>query len=225
MLSHLAKRQQSLETTLGKLQHFIPKEGTIQSLRKADFSMSFAELEVFGRDNSADVLINRVNDKINQNRNLERRIAEHQAEINRLINWRSLEVTPKELSHFDFVHAVVGTIPKTDDDALYHNLKANSALEVQDVFSSELEYGVIVFQSGKAMSLLDDSGFKPFDYDKNILPAQAISQMQDEVATWTAEKLEIERKLKVSQRELQELKVQTDYVLGLYARQEAKKIG
>lgn len=149
VLSHLAKRQQSLETTVGKLQHFIPKEGTIQSLRKADFSMSFAELEAFGRDNSADVLINRVNDKIKQNRNLERRIAEHQAEINRLMNWRSLEVTPKELSHFDFVHAVVGTIPKTDDDALYHNLKANSALEVQDVFSSELEYGVIVFKVTK----------------------------------------------------------------------------
>lgn len=223
VLSHLAKRQQSLETTVGKLQHFIPKEGTIQSLRKADFSMSFAELEAFGRDNSADVLINRVNDKIKQNRNLERRIAEHQAEINRLMNWRSLEVTPKELSHFDFVHAVVGTIPKTDDDALYHNLKANSALEVQDVFSSELEYGVIVFQSDKVMSSLDDYGFKPFDYDKNILPAQAISQMQDEVATWTAEKLEVEGELKVSQRELQELKVQTDYVLGLYARQEAKK--
>lgn len=73
------------------------------------------------------------------------------------------------------------------------------------------------------MSSLDDYGFKPFDYDKNILPAQAISQMQDEVATWTAEKLEVEGELKVSQRELQELKVQTDYVLGLYARQEAKK--
>ncbi|WP_256201926.1 hypothetical protein [Streptococcus gallolyticus] len=73
VLSHLAKRQQSLETTIGKLQHFIPKEGTLQSLRKADFSMSFAELEAFGRDNSADVLINRVNDKIKQNRNLEHR--------------------------------------------------------------------------------------------------------------------------------------------------------
>ncbi len=222
-LSHLARRQQTLEATIGKLQHFIPKEGTIQSLRKPDFSMSFAELEAFGRDNSADVLINQVNNKIRQTRDLERRISEHQAEINRLLDWQALDVTPEELNHFDFVHGVIGTIPKTDDDALYHQLKANPALEVQDVFSSALEYGVIVFQSGQVSVALDDYGFKPFEYDKTVLPAQAISQMKEEVAAWTAQKLELEGELKVSQEELQALKVQTDYVLGLYARQEAKK--
>ncbi|MGT2802185.1 V-type ATP synthase subunit I [Streptococcus henryi] len=222
-LSYLSRRQQTLENTIEKLRHFIPKEGMIQALKKEDYVLSFEELEQFGQDNSAEDLIDQVTKKISRVYSLERKIGKNESEIASLTKWKNLEVTPKELRQFDFIRAVIGTIPKTEDDNLYRLFKANEAIEVQEIFNSEIEYGVLTFFDAKADINLHDYGFKAFDYDKDILPAQAISQMQAKNQDWSKEKDSLIEELKGSQQALQDLEVQTDYVLGLYNRQEVKK--
>lgn len=115
-LSYLSRRQQSLEMTIEKLNRYLPKEGLLKSLRRPDFTLSFNELENFGQGHVAEKLLETINAKIDRVQLLERQLAESQTEIDRLSNWRDLEVSPKELERFEFIKAIVGSVPKTADD-------------------------------------------------------------------------------------------------------------
>lgn len=220
-LGALSQRQQHLEQAVESLNTFLPREGTIASLRKEPKSLTFAEIEQVGA-NAGD-LIGQVNQKISHLHALERRIAENQAEISRLGKWQSLDVTPTELRQFDFIKAVIGTVPKTADDAYFRGLSNNPAIHYQEIFQSEMEYGLLLFFDRKEEIDLSAFHFKIFDYDRKILPAQAIEELQKSVDQWSAEREELLQELAHSQQDLQKLKEETDYVMNLYARQEVKK--
>ncbi|MGT2960305.1 V-type ATP synthase subunit I [Streptococcus caballi] len=220
-LGALSQRQQHLEQAVESLNTFLPKEGTISSLRKEPKSLTFAEIEQVGA-NAGD-LIGQVNQKISHLHALERQIAENQAEISRLGKWQSLDVTPTELRQFDFIKAVIGTVPKTADDAYFRGLSNNPAIHYQEIFQSEMEYGLLLFFDRKEEIDLSAFHFKIFDYDRKILPAQAIEELQKSVDQWSAEREELLQELAHSQQDLQKLKEETDYIMNLYARQEVKK--
>lgn len=220
-LGALSQRQQHLEQAVESLNTFLPKEGTIASLRKEPKSLTFAEIEQVGA-NAGD-LIGQVNQKISHLHALERQIAENQAEISRLGKWQSLDVTPTELRQFDFIKAVIGTVPKTADDAYFRGLSNNPAIHYQEIFQSEMEYGLLLFFDRKEEIDLSAFHFKIFDYDRKILPAQAIEELQKSVDQWSAEREELLQELAHSQQDLEKLKEETDYVMNLYARQEVKK--
>ena len=221
-LSYLSRRQQSLEMTIEKLNRYLPKEGLLKSLRRPDFTLSFNELENFGQGHVAEKLLETINAKIDRVQLLERQLAESQTEIDRLSNWRDLEVSPKELERFEFIKAIVGSVPKTADDGFYHKLKDDPYITCQDVFNSELEYGVIIFYEAKQDIPLQDYGFVAFDYDEPILPATKITQLKEKSQKLEREKASLIAELQDSGQALQDLQVQTDYVLGLYSRQKVK---
>ncbi|MGT2923775.1 V-type ATP synthase subunit I [Streptococcus caviae] len=223
-LHYLSQRQQHLETTIDKLRPFIPKESFLTALRKEASSLSFEELENYGRDKGAEQVIAQVNQKMSRLHVLEGQISENEADIASLSKWKDLEITPKELKTFDFVSAAVGTLPKTLDDGPYRQLRENPHVQCQEIFNSEAEYGLLIFFDKKAdLHLEEDYHFKPFEYERSVLPAQAIEQMQSDVGEWSKERQRLLEELQHSQKELEDLEAETDYLLNLYSRQEAKK--
>ncbi|QEY06437.1 V-type ATP synthase subunit I [Streptococcus ratti] len=223
-LHYLSQRQQHLETTIDKLRSFIPKESFLSALRKEASSLSFEELENYGRDKRAEQVIAQVNQKMSRLHVLEGQISENEADIVSLSKWKDLEITPKELKTFDFVSGAVGTLPKTLDDGLYRQLRKNPHVQCQEIFNSETEYGLLIFFDKKAELHLEEAyHFKPFEYERSVLPAQAIEQMQSDVEEWSKERQQLLEELQHSQKELEGLEAETDYLLNLYSRQEAKK--
>lgn len=222
-LHYLSQRQQQLETTIDRLRSFIPKDSFLIGLRKEASSLSFEELEQYGKDRENEQVIAQVNQKISRLHVLERQIAEGKTEITRLDKWKNLEVTPRELKTFDFVTAAVGTLPKTTDDGLYRQLRENPRVQCQEVFNSEAEYGLLIFFDKKADLHLEDYHFKPFEYEGAVLPAQTIEQLQNDVKKWSEERQQLLEDLQHSQKDLEYLEAKTDSLLNLYSRQEAKK--
>ena len=222
-LHYLSQRQQHLETTIDKLRSFIPKESFLTVLRKEASSLSFEELEHYGKDQQAEQVIDQVNQRISRLHVLDGQIAENETDIAGLSKWKDLEITPKELQKFDFMTAAVGTIPKTIDDNPYRELRENPDVQCQEIFNSETEYGLLIFFDKKADLHLEDYHFKPFEYERSVLPAQAIEQMQRDVEEWSKERQQLLEELQHSQKELEGLEAETDYLLNLYSRQEAKK--
>ena len=223
VLHYLSQRQQQLETTIDRLRSFIPKDSFLTGLRKEASSLSFEELEQYGKDRENEQIIAQVNQKISRLHVLEGQIAESETEIARLDKWKNLEVTPQELKTFDFVTAAVGTLPKTTDDGLYRQLRENPHVQCQEVFNSEAEYGLLIFFDKKADLHLEDYHFKPFEYEGAVLPAQTIEQLQNDVKKWSEERQQLLEDLQHSQKDLEYLEAKTDSLLNLYSRQEAKK--
>ena len=222
-LAYLSSQQERLENAIERLQRFIPSDGVFKTLRKPDVTHSFEELEAFGQEKSAELLLEQISHKINKVTLLDSQIKENQQSINDLNKWENLQVTPKELESFKFIEAVIGSIPKTADDAPYHQFKNNDVIEFQEVYSSDIDYGVICFFNKNDAVNLEDYHFKKFNYDSDVLPRHPISHMRKEIEQWEAEKSILVDDLMKSQKDLEELKLHTDYVLGLYSRHETKK--
>ena len=81
---------------------------------------------------------------------------------------------------------------------------------------------MIIFYEAKQDIPLQDYGFVAFDYDEPILPATKITQLKEKSQKLEREKASLIAELQDSGQALQDLQVQTDYVLGLYSRQKVK---
>ena len=156
------------------------------------------------------------------------KIADAKGEIERLEKWRPLEVTPAALATFRYVHGLIGTIPNSDTDAVRSSLKAHPELELEEVFTSETEHGyVILYRSGDRVAvqeLLEEHGFKELDYEEEQVPAVYLDRLEGEIKEQEAVVAATLAELQNSQKELDQLKYQMDYLLSLGAREEAKSL-
>ncbi|HGS1439639.1 TPA: V-type ATP synthase subunit I, partial [Streptococcus pneumoniae] len=170
-LNYLMNKQQHLEATVEKLQEYLPKENTFKLLQQPPITTSYEELEKFGKANVAEGVLKKVNHQINRVHELERNIQSNNEEIERLIKWEKLEIIPAHLEQFSFCRGKVGTIPRTVDNRLYNNFLENN-IEVQEIFSNDREYGVVVFYQSSCSIDFDEYLFEPFDYSRKELPKQ-----------------------------------------------------
>lgn len=161
-LNYLMNKQQHLEATVEKLQEYLPKENTFKLLQQPPITTSYEELEKFGKANVAEGVLKKVNHQINRVHELERNIQSNNEEIERLIKWEKLEIIPAHLEQFSFCRGKVGTIPRTVDNRLYNNFLENN-IEVQEIFSNDREYGVVVFYQSSCSIDFDEYLFEPFE--------------------------------------------------------------
>lgn len=220
-LTYLMNKQQHLEATVEKLQEYLPKENTFKLLQQPPITTSYEELEKFGKANVAEGVLKKVNDQINRVHELERNIQSNNEEIERLIKWEKLEIVPAHLEQFSFCRGKVGTIPRTVDNRLYNNFLENN-IEVQEIFSNDREYGVVVFYQSSCSIDFDDYLFEPFDYSRKELPKQRVVDLDQENMQLITEKENIIASLQDSKKNLIDLQWQIDYILSIYARQISK---
>ncbi|MGG6818169.1 UNVERIFIED_CONTAM: V-type ATP synthase subunit I [Streptococcus canis] len=222
-LQYLLQRQQDLEAALANLSPFLPPVGKLAALRQGSPSLSFGQFEENQRQQTAQKALKALDQKVYRLEQLQRDIDQMAETCCDLEKWQNLSVLPQDLTGFHFLTARVGTIPSTADDRFYHQLKANKDIFVEEIYHTELEYGLFLFwQSSNAVSL-EDYHFKPLVYKNQKLPLKQLQINQTLMADWLAEKEALLEELGQSQEVLVQLQVETDYVLSQYRRQEVKK--
>lgn len=227
-LVELQKRQEQVEKMIQTLEPYMPEKKALQALKEEPLSLSFDDLQAHGMIRDEDLLLTKLKRQLRVLDKARQKIADAKGEIERLEKWRPLEVTPAALATFHYVHGLIGTIPNSDTDAVRSSLKAHPELELEEVFTSETEHGyVILYRSGDRVAvqeLLEDHGFKELDYEEEQVPAAYLDRLEGEIKEQEAVVAATLAELQNSQKELDQLKYQMDYLLSLGAREEAKSL-
>lgn len=227
-LVELQKRQEQVEKMIQTLEPYMPEKKALQALKEEPLSLSFDDLQAHGMIRDEDLLLTKLKRQLRVLDKARQKIADAKAEIERLEKWRPLEVTPAALATFRYVHGLIGTIPNSDTDAVRSSLKAHPELELEEVFTSETEHGyVILYRSGDRVAvqeLLEDHGFKELDYEEEQVPAAYLDSLEGEIKEQEAVVAATLAELQNSQKELDQLKYQMDYLLSSGAREEAKSL-
>lgn len=121
----------------------------------------------------------------------------------------------------------MGTIPSSENNQLNARLRDYPNLEVQEIFTSTTESGILVLckaETAKEMqAFLTELGFKPFEYAFEELPKERLTALQETIKEQEALITSTQAQLAASNEELQQLKLQLDYILNLTSRQESKE--
>lgn len=222
----LLSRQEKLERLIAELEPFMPKKKLLESLKDEPLELSFAALEQAGRAQDEEALLEGISKQLKVLQEAKAQIEADRLEVAALEKWEPLELTPQAAATFSHLGALIGTIPNTDDDALRLALGAHPDLKFQEVFTDDTEHGVLVFYKTGSLEevrkILKEYGFKPFDYDHEELPAERVAQIKANIRQQEAVADAMTKSLAASKNELDQLKVQLDYLCNLSSRQESK---
>ncbi|MGT2785223.1 V-type ATP synthase subunit I [Streptococcus merionis] len=226
-LAYFLKRQQKLENAIAQLKTYLPKQGLIASLRQKRRLLDFSDVEIQGRECLEENVLKKVQSLFREHDSLKEQLQKLEDNRTQISKWSNLEITPKELSKFKHIKALVGTIPNTEDNQFLRQLQEAEAVDFQEVFRSETEYGVILFlhprEEKKAPINFEDFLFKPLEYPYDLVPAEQLKEFD------VAEKLLLERiqgiegQLRDAQDSLEQLELELEAVTNHHARELAKK--
>lgn len=222
----LLSRQEKLERLIAELEPFMPKKKLLESLKEEPVELSFAALEQAGKARDEVALLEGISKQLKVLKEAKGQIEVDRLEVAALEKWEQLELTPQAAATFSHLGALIGTIPNTDDDALRLTLGAHPDLKFQEVFTDDTEHGVLIFYKigslEEVCKILKEYGFKPFEYDHVELPAERIAQLKANIRQQEAVAEVMTKSLAASKNELDQLKVQLDYLCNLSSRQESK---
>ena len=225
-LDELRRREEQLEKAIQALEPFIPQKKGLEKLKEAPLSLSFQEVESHGLIRDEQRFLQSVHKQLAVLAKARDRIQLAQEEVSSLEKWVDLTTTPDQLKRFRYVRGLIGTIPNSEQDQARQALLAHPDVEVDVVFSSETEHGVVVlYKSGDLTDLQDtltSSHFKEFDYQGEALPKERLEQLKREIKEQGAVEAATLETLSQAKEDLNQLKYQLDYVLSLGAREEAK---
>lgn len=222
----LLSRQEKLERLIAELEPFMPKKKLLESLKDEPLELSFAALEQAGKARDEEALLEGISKQLKVLQEAKTQIEADCLEVAALERWEPLELTPQAAATFSHLGALIGTIPNTDDDALRLILGAHPDLKFQEVFTDDTEQGVLIFYKTGSLEdvrkILKEYGFKPFEYDYAELPAERIARLKANIRQQEAVADAMTKSLAASKNELDQLKVQLDYLCNLSSRQESK---
>ena len=222
----LLSRQEKLERLIAELEPFMPKKKLLESLKEEPLELSFAALEQAGKARDEVALLEGISKQLKVLQEAKGQIEADRLEVAALEKWEPLELTPQAAATFSHLGALIGTIPNTDDDALRLTLGAHPDLKFQEVFTDDTEHGILIFYKTGSLEevrkILKEYGFKPFEYDYAELPAERIAQLKANIRQQEAVADAMTKSLAASKNELDQLKVQLDYLCNLSSRQESK---
>ncbi|RSI31455.1 V-type ATP synthase subunit I [Streptococcus sanguinis] len=222
----LLSRQEKLERLIAELEPFMPKKKLLESLKEEPLELSFTALEQAGKARDEVALLEGISKQLRVLQEAKGQIEADCLEVAALEKWEPLELTPQAAATFSHLGALIGTIPNTDDDALRLALGAHPDLKFQEVFTDDTEHGVLVFYKTGSLEevrkILKEYGFKPFEYDHEELPAERIALLKANIRQQEAVAEALTKSLAASKNELDQLKVQLDYLCNLSSRQESK---
>ena len=222
----LLSRQEKLERLIAELEPFMPKKKLLESLKEEPLELSFAALEQAGKARDEVALLEGISKQLKVLQEAKGQIEADCLEVAALEKWEPLELTPQAAATFSHLGALIGTIPNTDDDALRLTLGAHPDLKFQEVFTDDTEHGVLIFYKTGSLEevrkILKEYGFKPFEYDHAELPAERVAQLKANIRQQKAVADAMTKSLAASKNELDQLKVQLDYLCNLSSRQESK---
>lgn len=226
ILQELTKRRQRIERAILQIEEYITPPSFFEKLKLAKPSVTFNDIEISGSTFDEYHTVDRVNHLTETYNDLGEKISSIKSQLEELRKWKPLTVTPNELNKFQYVRALVGTIPSTNEDQFINYIRENVDLEHETVFIDEHDYGVIIFlkdyEDKAIIQDLKDYQFTPFEYTSNKLPADKIIELEQNIKTSKQSREDILNELKNSHSLLAELKMQYEYVANLSLREQAK---
>ena len=226
-LQTLTRRQEKLANMIERLQAFVPKKKLLESLKEAPLETTFVSLEEAGQARDEEALLANIQQQFQSLTRAEEVKERAQSDVAELEKWASLAVTPSALKHFKHLRAFVGSIPSSENNQLNARLRDYPNLEVQEIFTSTTESGILVLckaETAKEMqAFLTDLGFKPFEYPFEELPSERLTSLRETIKEQETVISSTQTQLAASSKELQQLKFQLDYILNLTSRQESKE--
>ena len=226
LLQELTKRRQRIERAIFQIEEYVSQPSFFEKLKQVKPSVSFDEVEQSGATFDEYHIVDRVNHLTETYNDLADKIESTKEQLEDLRKWKPLTVTPNELNKFQYVRALVGTVPSTNEDQFIKYVRENVDLEHETVFIDEHDYGVIIFlkdfESKEIIQDLKDYQFTSFEYTSNKLPADKIIEMEATIKQYSQERADILNELKNSHSLLAELKLQYEYVANLSLREQAK---
>lgn len=225
-LQTLTRRQEKLANMIERLQAFVPKKKLLESLKEAPLEITFVDLEQAGQARDEEALLVNIQQQFQALARAQEVKEMAQSEMAELEKWASLAVTPSALKHFKHLRAFVGSIPSSENNQLNARLRDYPNLEVQEIFTSTTESGILVLckaETAKEMqAFLTELGFKPFEYAFEELPKERLTSLKETIKEQETVISSTQTQLAASSKELQQLKLQLDYILNLTSRQESK---
>lgn len=218
--------QKELETVIAQLSNHLPQVGAFQKWKVPKKTLSFEALERFGQEGRGHEVLSQVRGQLQALKLLEERIQDCQDKMAALQKWQPLDVTPQQLRAFTHVKARIGSIPSSNQDDFIKAITANPDLAFETVYSSETEYGLIVFASAEIEDLtghlFDTYEFKAFHYQEDVLPRDYLKRLSAEQDVYDKERRQLLQTLQTSYDQLEQLQLQLDYHLNHQARQDHK---
>ena len=225
-LQTLTRRQEKLANMIERLQAFVPKKKLLESLKEVPLEITFVDLEQAGQARDEEVLLANIQQQFQSLTRAQEVKERAQSDVAELEKWANLGVTPIALKHFKHLRAFVGSIPSSENNQLNARLRDYPNLEVQEIFTSTTESGILVLckaETAKEMqAFLTELGFKPFEYAFEELPKERLTTLQGTIKEQETVISSTQTQLAASSKELQQLKLQLDYILNLTSRQEIK---
>lgn len=226
-LQALTRRQEKLARMIENLQAFVPKKKMLEALKEAPLETSFVSLEQMGQARDEEAFLAAIQQQFQVLARAQEVKETAQSEVAELEKWVSLDVTPVALKQFKHLRAFVGTIPTSGNNQFNIRLQDYPNLEVQEVFTSSTEKGILVLCKAEVaketQAVLTELGFKLFEYAFEELPKERLVALQATIKEQEALITSTKIQLASSNEELKQLKCQLDYVLNLTSRQESKE--
>lgn len=173
------------------------------------------------------IVIENTNQLTARIKEIEELLEKRKEQIEKYRKWRDLDITPNLVDQFEYVKALIGTVPNIESNEYIQKIKQHSSIAHKIIFLNDYEYGLILFyqESDKESlkELLNQTNFKKIDFPYRTLPVEKIQIWESEIGQLKVEKNQIINQLKANKEELYALKVQADYVRTEYNRELTKK--
>lgn len=226
VIQELSKRRQRVERAIHQIEEHIKQPSLWEKLKQGTPSVSFAEIEEQGSTFDEYQTVERVHQLTERLNDLAIKIEETREKLDELYKWRPLKVTPNALRKFQFVRAMIGTVPSTNEDQFIKFIRGHEDLEHETVFIDEHDYGVLVFlkdmDNQDLVHEIKEYQFTPFEYHSDKLPAEQIDSLEAMIESYKEERTDILEELRNSHHLLAELKLQYEYVANLSMREQSK---
>lgn len=216
-IKHAIKQIEQYQVKEGLLKRLTTEKRTIAFDNFQDHNAKFAEHEVIINTNQLTTRIKEINELLEKRK----------VQIEKYRKWRDLDITPNDIQQFQYVKAIIGTVPNVESNQFIQKIKQHPSVGHKVIFLNDFEYGLVLFYQENKKEELEElmlnANFSKMDYPYRTLPVKKIENWQLEIAQLKEEKQQIIDRLKANKDQLEALKVQADFVKTEYDREMAKK--
>ena len=225
-LQELKKRQELIERLIVDLEAFLPKKKLFEKLSEKPMELFLSDIEKRGAECDEESLVQSIRHQLQTLSQLQDQLETNQLEYEALEKWENLDITPSTLQQFRHIRGLVGVIPNQADDSWRVAIENYPDLDYQEIFVRDTERGVVLLYRGgqyeRIHPFLQDLQFKQFDYEYLELPRERLAMLQHDMNEQIERIATLKASLVASKSQLDQLKIQLDYICNLYSRQEMK---
>ncbi|MBR7927328.1 V-type ATP synthase subunit I [Aerococcaceae bacterium zg-ZUI334] len=226
-LQSIISRRQRILHAIEQLEVYEVKGKLWETLTAEKPAMDFETFRLHNDEFAEQAVIKQANHLTIRIREIDDYLEKTQEAIDKIVKWRELDVTPEQLRQFQYVKAVIGTIPNVESNAYIELIRKHPSIEHKIIFLNDFEYGLILFYQDNEREAVEDlmtqARFSKLEYPYNLLPREQVALWNDEIEKVKAERIAIIEQMKNTRDELAGLKIQADYVNTKYARELTKK--